>query len=97
MSSARDRQSHTQCQFPSKREFKVDGFRPAAGSPCSWKNFWASSLSGFKPDKNRESKAAAIVGAAMLSSAACWTVHFPVPFMPVLSSILSISSPGATE
>ena len=27
-----------------------------------------------------------MVGAATASSAACWMVHLPVPFMPVLSS-----------
>ena len=35
-----------------------------------------------------------MVGAAMDRSAACCTVHLPVPFMPVLSRILSRMEPS---
>ncbi|KAG7951301.1 hypothetical protein I3843_12G000900 [Carya illinoinensis] len=32
-----------------------------------------------------------------VSFAACWTVHFPVPFIPVLSKILSTKSPSPSS
>mmetsp|Transcript_12296 Transcript_12296/g.20067 ORF Transcript_12296/g.20067 Transcript_12296/m.20067 type:complete len:230 (-) Transcript_12296:967-1656(-) len=47
----------------------------------------------FNPDISLESKALAMVGTGTPSSKASITVHFPVPFMPVLSRILSTSCP----
>merc|ERR1711933_525972 len=47
--------------------------------------FSAAIRSSFRPDMYRESNADAMVGAATLCSAASWTVHRPVPFIPVLS------------
>ena len=61
----------------------------AGAKPLLLNTASAATRSSFKPDKNLESKLLAIVGAATDNSAACCTVHLPVPFMPVLSKILS--------
>mmetsp|Transcript_14353 Transcript_14353/g.47636 ORF Transcript_14353/g.47636 Transcript_14353/m.47636 type:complete len:235 (+) Transcript_14353:416-1120(+) len=65
----------------------------AGARPTPAYTFSAATRSSFRPDKKRASRELAIVGIATLSSAACCTVHFPVPFIPVLSKILSTSAP----
>ncbi|WVZ14652.1 hypothetical protein V8G54_012218 [Vigna mungo] len=62
--------------------------------PLDLNTFAASTLSSFNPLRNLASKEASIVGAAMDNSAACCTVHLPVPFMPVLSRTLSTKYPS---
>mmetsp|Transcript_473 Transcript_473/g.1942 ORF Transcript_473/g.1942 Transcript_473/m.1942 type:complete len:422 (-) Transcript_473:421-1686(-) len=70
------------------------GFAASAGArPAATYTFSAATRSSLRPERKRASSEDATVGIATESSAACCTVHFPVPFMPVLSRILSTSAP----
>jgi hypothetical protein len=48
-------------------------------------SFEAFTRSAFAAEMMRASTDVAMVGTATPSSAASWTVHLPVPFMPVAS------------
>ena len=61
----------------------------AGRGPC--KIFDAATRSDFIAATTRASSDDAIVGTGAASSAACCTVHLPVPFMPVASRITSTS------
>mmetsp|Transcript_37825 Transcript_37825/g.60653 ORF Transcript_37825/g.60653 Transcript_37825/m.60653 type:complete len:262 (+) Transcript_37825:394-1179(+) len=66
----------------------------AGPSPAAEYTASAATRSSLRPDKKRASRLEATVGIATDSSAACCTVHLPVPFMPVLSKILSTRNPS---
>mmetsp|Transcript_36276 Transcript_36276/g.89367 ORF Transcript_36276/g.89367 Transcript_36276/m.89367 type:complete len:204 (-) Transcript_36276:1022-1633(-) len=86
------RTSSTSCFFcsgDSAGALASAGARPAAVNTAS-----AATRSSLRPDRKRASREAATVGMATDSSAACCTVHLPVPFMPVLSRILSTRNPS---